>query len=244
MNTTYLSWIIDIVIVGILITGLIIGCKHGAFNLVIYRLRKVLALAGALLLAKPLGRWIADGILIKPVTNFVMSKIPEGEEFMASTASELLERVPSSVRTIAEIFNFNLEQLAEQALESGEGMLSALVADLLQPVTRGIGVVIACAIIYILLLILLAVLRGAGNSILSLPLLKQLNGFLGGVLGLAGAFVLAFLLVKLFGWLLTIDAIATLPIFTGFTIEDTTIAAFFYSFDPIHFILSIQDYTN
>ena len=244
MAATYMNWIVDLIVVGILITGLIIGCKQGAFNLIIYRLRKVLAFAGAILLSKPLGRWIADGILIKPISNFVMSKIPEGEAFMASTTDELLAQVPDSVRMVAEFFDFDIEELAKSALEKGEGMLRTLVTDLLQPVTRGIGVLIACAIIYIILLILLAVLRGAGNSILSLPLLKQLNGFLGGILGLSGAFVLSFLLVKLFGWILTFDAVASLPIFETFKIEDTIVAAFFYSFDPVHFILSIQDYTK
>lgn len=244
MNPTILIWVVDIVVVGILVTGLIIGCKQGAFNLVIYRMRKILAFVGAVFLAKPLGKWIADGILMNPVKNFVMSKIPEGEEFMASTTEELLAQVPASVRSIAEFFNFNLDELAAQALEKGEGMLETLVADLLQPITRGLGVLIACAIIYILLLIVLAIFRGAGNSILSLPLLKQLNGFLGGILGLAGAFVVVFLLVKAFGWLLTLEAIATLPAFAEFSIEDTTIAAFFYAFDPIDFILSIQDYTS
>ncbi len=88
MNPTVLIWIVDIVVVGILVTGLIIGCKQGAFNLIIYRMRKILAFVGAVFLAKPLGKWIADRILMNPVKNFVMSKIPEGEEFMAPEDSD------------------------------------------------------------------------------------------------------------------------------------------------------------
>lgn len=244
MNPAFLTWGIDILLVVILAVGLIIGCKQGAFNLIIYRLRKVLALVAAILLAKPLGRWIADGILAKPITNFVMSKLPEGDEFIASSAEELLAKVPEAVKSIAEFFKFDLEGLAQSAIESGENMLHTLVSDLLQPVTRGIGVLIACAIIYLLMLLALAILRGAGNSILSLPILKQLNGFLGGILGLCGALVMSFLLVKLFGWIITLEAVAALPIFQSFHLEDCFIAGFLYSFDPIHFILSIQDYTK
>ncbi len=237
-----LPWILDILVVLILLLGFLIGGKRGLFNILFKRLRKIMAIVFVILLSKPLGKWIADAIISPTVTKWVASGIEVDPALLETGAEGLLTAIPAWVKDMATAFQFDLHALAEEAIASGGDVVNEIVFDLIQPLTRGVGVVIAGIVLYLVLGILLRFCGGIINNIFKLPILKQVNSILGAVTGCAMAFLVTWCLLKLFGILVSTETLRQMEIFRGFEWDQCLLSKYLYRLDLIHFLLSLQNY--
>lgn len=241
MTATVLAWVLDLLLVAIMVGGIVLGVKQGLFQLLFQRFHKLLALFLAILISKPFGKWLADAFLTRPLTDAIVGGATEGT---AASPEVLLEEVPAFIVWVARLFRYDLNAVAEEAYATGTHMLHAAVYNLLQPITRFLAVLLCVIAFYFLMKWLLSLARGVINTVFKLPVIKQINAVLGGVTGLFFGAVSAWLLMQLVGWILTINGVSNAAAQIGFSLDHCFLADAFWQFDPIHFILSIQDYTT
>ncbi len=231
--------IFDAVIVLAAILGIVIGFKKGLIKMFVLRFKKLTSLVFAVLLAKPFGALLTKYFMAEKVSDWVMSA-GNLTDVPAESPEALLESVPSIVRFFAKIFSYDLEGLANTAYENGYGMQRALVNELSYPVAAFISVILVFIILYIVLRISIKLMGGMIENVFELPVLKQVNAISGALVAFVLYAILIWILCRIFGWLLTTEAVGQWAATQGFTIERTFIVKYIYNFNPIAFIFSVN----
>lgn len=224
--------IFDIILVGILVAGAILGYKNGFIDTVAKPVKFVLAIALALSLAGTVGQYVVEPI-IGPAISHKLSDILV-EKYSEITAANANESLPTLIKFAASMCGVNIEGVASTA--DGVSVIEAVVNAVTAPVVDIMGTIFGFVIVYFASKILLNVVMIFVNSAVSRGIVGALNRTLGCVLTLFLAFVVVWAVTSVSEFILNIPIIASAQWVENFT--GGPVYRFFRSFTPLDLLLS------
>ena len=168
--------VFDIILCVFLLIGLIIGYKNGIMAMIFKRLRGIGAIVLSVLLTKPVVRLFEiDQKIQEPVRDLLIKYI--GTE---ATAQEIPGRIPTVIKGLAQLFGTDLTSMAH-TVEGEPDYLSAFANLAAEPLARVIAMVGTFILLFVVLWLALWIVGRIVCVIFKLPVLKQINAFLGAV---------------------------------------------------------------
>ena len=160
--------IADLVVIGVLILGVVLGAKKGFIKTIAGLVIVVVSIFGAKFLSS---------IVTEPITCFVFPLVEE------SVTSKIGNNVidPSGI------------DIVDRAVESAAGTVTPILKVTAEAFVRSIVHAVAFLFCFLVLTIVLRLLMDAVDKVFDLPLLKSVNGILGAVCGLIQALLILFL---------------------------------------------------
>ncbi len=235
-----LAIIIDIVVVSLLLIGLIYGFKKGLLALIFNRWRKLTSIVISAFASKFVSAILTKRIFADLFATWVLNWAELEDVSSAESPEALLKEVPTFIRLVAEHFGYNLDQYAQRAYESGEGMYHTVIADLSYPLVNAVVYVLCCIALYFVIRLFLYLFFEAMEELFELPVIKQLNTVLGACVGLSLTAALVWLLCQAGIRILAIDSLSKYSLIADFSIEKSYVARYIYDFNPLAFLLSIK----
>lgn len=222
----------DIIIVGILLAGAIMGIKNGFIDTIARPVKFVAALALAFALAASVGESIVEPI-IGPAISHKLSDILI-ENYSGITADNAVDSLPTLIKFAAILCGVDIADIA--AGQDGVTIIEAIVAAVTEPVIHIMGVIFGFVIVYFISKILLSFAMVFINAVVSGGIVGTINRALGCVVTLFMAFVIVWALTSFSEFILNIPAIASADWVENFT--GGPIYKFFRSFTPLDLLLS------
>ena len=222
----------DIILVGIMLAGAIIGAKNGFIDTVARPVKFVAAIALAFSLASTVGQHVVEPI-IGPAISHKLSDILI-EKYSEITADTANESLPTLIKFAASMCGVNIEGVASGA--DGASIIQAVVEAVTAPVVDIMGVIFGFVIVYFASKVLLNFVMLLVNSVVNRGLVGTVNRALGCVLTLFLAFVVVWAVTSVSEFILNIPAIASAEWVQGFS--GGPVYKFFRSFTPLDLLLS------
>ncbi len=236
-----MQYIIDIVIALILVLSIINGYKRGFIKTVFSCFAVVVALGAAYFLGPVAGDYIRSTDIYANVEEKVDVKIEQYfenstenairnpmQDSELSGAAESLERLGINVEELYENYSMSL---AEGSQNFKEGFVKSISDPILSALSTALGAIA----VFIIALIVLKILSLILGGIFSLPLLKGLNKFAGGlagvVLGVLSVFALCLVVEVILPY------IPNNPVLYMGMDKDTFLYGFFVRISPMFFLL-------
>ncbi len=180
-------WDLGILCVLVLVTAL--GVKRGFIKSTVHFLGAVIAAFLASALGGAAAKWVFDAFFREGLVARIASSIaPLGEGSISAAVSEVLESLPDFLVRTLEDAGITANSL-EGIVSTRSGEVPELIADALAPVFISFLKVLAVFVLFMLFMILVRLLADLVSSMFTLPLLRQVNGLLGGVFGFLLALV-------------------------------------------------------
>lgn len=222
----------DIILVGILVAGAIMGIRNGFIDTIARPVKFVAAIALALSLASVVGSGIIEPI-IGPAISHKLSSILI-EEYSEITAANANESLPTLIKFAASMCGVDIEGVASAA--DGALVIEAIVDAVTAPVVEIMGVIFGFVLVYFLAKILLSFLMVLINTVVNNGIAGAVNRTLGCVFTLFLAFIVAWAFTGFMEFMLNIPAIAKANWVENFT--GGIFYNFFRSFTPLDLLLS------
>lgn len=227
----YLNIILDIIVLVVLAIPVIQGFKNGLVKMILRFGKFLVAFVFSCLLCKPLGTWLRD----KWVYSFVHEKISglvgrEAEK--GANIDTIAESLPEGLRKSLSTFDVDVSEVAGDVAEAGEQALSAFTDKISGYVANIASVVLAFVVLFIVGLILFLLVGKLLNAIVTrIPVIKAINTWLGGAVGLLLGFISAWgfaqILVTVLGFFAMVD-------YSG-----AVVLSFFHRVNPLGWVLGL-----
>ncbi len=224
--------IFDIILVGILLAGAIMGIKNGFVDTIAKPVKFVAAIVIAISLASVVGSAIIEPI-IGPAISHKLSDILI-EEYSEITADTANESLPTLIKFAASMCGVDIESVASAA--DGASVIEAVVDAVTAPVVEIMSTIFGFVIVYFAAKILLNLLMVLVNAVVNQGIAGAVNRALGCVVTLFMAFVVGWAVTSFSEFIFNIPAIASanwIEEFTGGPVYN-----FFRSFTPLDLLLS------
>ena len=225
------SIIFDIVLIGIVAAGAIIGIKKGLFLTVSKPVRFFLTLFLAFQLCNMFGTAVIQPLIEPPMTTKITEYLLQ--KCGGLTSIESAEELPTLLRIAAGLVGVDVTSITG---ENTEMFISELVNKLAVPAIHFVSVIVGFVILYFLLKLLLKLLFALLNSIAGVGFIGVMNRILGFVFNTAFAFIISWAVVAVFSYIISIPAVASTEWAAGF--EGGFVYNFLKSMSPLDLLLS------
>ena len=223
--------LVDVIIALIVIAGAVLGIKRGFLISVARPIKWFAALFIAFSLCTPIAQGIIKPFIEAPITNQISGYLTE--RCADITAENAGEKLPTVLKLAAELADVNINSIEG---ESSKEIINALVDKLADPVISLISTIAAFILVYILAKLLLSIAIKLLNSIFEHGVLGVLNRTLGFAFGLIFSFMCAWIFVIVFGYVISIPAIADVGWVESF--EGGVIYRLFKNISPLDLLFS------
>lgn len=193
--------LLDIMILLVIGIGIWRGYKHGLVRTLIRLVGCILALVIAALLSRPVAEGIFDTFLQENIEATVAESVSATagktvEEHIAAA----LDVLPESVQNVLDNAGW-VERAAEGVDDSMDDAEAALAASIVQNMVRPVAValisMLALLVLFVLLMIAVSLLSKVIGALFNIPVIKQINGVLGAVIGLLEGVLIAIVITAL-----------------------------------------------
>lgn len=222
----------DILLVGILLAGALVGIKNGFIDTISRPIKFVCALVIAFSLAGVVGSTIIEPI-IGPAISHKLSEILI-DEYAEITAVNASESLPTLIKFAASMCNVDIEGVANAA--DGASVIEAIVDAVTTPVVEIMSVIFGFILLYFVSKFLLNILMVLVNTIVNNGIAGTINKTLGCVFTLFLAFVVGWAFTACMEFILNIPVIASAKWVENFT--GGPVYNFFRLFTPLDLLLS------
>lgn len=183
-----MAYILDVAVILLFVLAILIGIKRGFVKTVIRLVGCLLALVIAYSLSGVIAGGAYDAFLAPTVKEQIVAHVPSADtESLREGLDAVMEQLPGFVRNAVDNSIGSTDQIVnylEGALSGDVESLAATVSDkVIRPVAVAMLQMICFFILFIVLMIVVIILSCVINKVFKLPLLKQANGVLGGILG-------------------------------------------------------------
>ncbi|HQN74730.1 MAG TPA: CvpA family protein [Bacillota bacterium] len=201
MNIFNLFGIIDILIVGCVIAMVFFGWKSGFLLKVIKLASSLFGLIASILLAHPfsivLDKWFGEGIYLK-IETFLLERIANGD---AQATEENIRAAFADMALPEFIVDWIINSVnAQETVQSFVDAVTPLIKSL-------ILLLIAFVVLFFGSMLFFLLLKLMAKMITSLPIIKQIDKFLGALFGLFKAVILIYALLFVLGLLIAIPSV-------------------------------------
>lgn len=193
--------IVDIIIIAIIVLFVIIGVKRGLAKTILNLAGLVLTAVSAYYISSFLSQLFYDMFIKQTVITNTQQIIEQnGIDYAVSNC---LEAVPQWINRIISFivgaFGINLNEFQNQITVPANISSSAsqVIESVLAPVVTSVLSIILVIILFIIILIIVKKLVKLVLRIFNIPVIKQINQFLGGIVGLAEGLLIVFIAVNI-----------------------------------------------
>jgi uncharacterized membrane protein required for colicin V production len=224
--------IFDIILVGILCIGAIMGFKHGFIDTVAKPVKFVAAIAIAFSLAASIGSGVIEPIIGPAISNKLSDiLVTKYAEITAETANESL---PTLIKFAASLCDVDISSVASGA--TGVSAIEAIVDSVTTPVVDIMSTIFGFIIVYFVAKIFFNFVMIFVNALIGSGVIDLVNKALGCVFTLFLAFVVVWALTSVSEFVLNMPALESVSWVEDFT--GGTVYKFFKSFTPLDLLLS------
>lgn len=192
--------ILDALLVVFLALGFWYGWQRGFLRIVLKTFAGLFSAVIAMTFFDDLGATLKE----KYVFDFVKGKVSGSLAELGAgvDADTIVDKVPDGLQNAASIVGIDLGAMAENAVQSGKDAVAEFAELASHSISQLIASVAAFAIIFLVSLLVLRVFANPISTlIMKIPVLGQINRFLGLVFGALTAIVIAWIAIKLVGFL-------------------------------------------
>ncbi|WP_099204790.1 CvpA family protein [Scatolibacter rhodanostii] len=226
---------LDIILVVIFILCIVWGVRKGLVHSALRFIGTVVAASCSGLLGGMAAQWIYD-TFFRPA---IVQKVNEG---LAEAAAEekmyqVFEGFPEFIIRALEKLGVTQESLSNQ-MTTQVDKAAETVAQAFAPIMVGLLKVMTVLVIFMLLMIVVRVLVNSISAVFKFPVLREVNGALGGIFNLLTALVFAWAIFSLFQMvlpMLTLEMQAEIQKVTN----ESKIAQMFFSFNPFRNLFAL-----
>ena len=198
-----MGYILDGIILLICLICVLVGVKKGFIHSVVRFLGAVIAALLASTLGGALAQWLFDtrfrGAMVEKINSSLQAL---GSENAAAAAGQVLASLPDFLVRALEEAGVTLETVSH-AINSQTSGAAGMVVDYLSPVFVNFLKVLAVIVLFFLFTTLARLLAALISDLLRLPILRELDGVLGGAFG--------FLLALVSVWVVVAGATVFMP---------------------------------
>lgn len=189
-----MNYAVDLALIGVFLLFALVGIRRGFIRSAAHFLGSLIAAFLASALGGAVAQWVFDtlfrGALVEKISES-MAGFGAGE--LSVALSGLLDSLPDFLVRALESADITVSHL-EGMLAHSTGQAAELVADSLAPVFVGFLKVLAVIVLFMLFMMLVRILADFLSRLFHLPLLRQMDGILGGVFGVLLALVSVWIL--------------------------------------------------
>ncbi len=190
-----MGYILDGIILLICLLCVLIGVKRGFVHSVVRFLGSIIAALLASALGGVLAQWLFDTMFRGAMVEKINSSLQTlGADNAAAAASQVLASLPDFLVRALEEAGVTLETVSH-AINSQTSGAAGMVVDYLSPVFVNFLKVLAVIVLFFLFMTIVRLLAALVGDILRLPILKEVDGLLGGVFGFLLAMVSVWVVV-------------------------------------------------
>ena len=192
---------LDIFIVLIIALFVIFGVKRGVARTLLNLLALVLSGVFAYFVSKFLSVWVYENFFEASIRESVVNSVTDAVGSTTSITSTVFDGLPDFVSGLLSTFGLNSESLFTNTVITSNNTIKAISETIMNTVSSAVISLLFMLMIVLLFVIFYILLKKfAVNKILKIfkiPVLKQLNGILGGAVGLCEGIVLCTLFILL-----------------------------------------------
>lgn len=174
-----MSFVLDGAILLIIFLTIYIYYKRGFVKAVLGFGKTLFAFVSALLFGKSAGTFLAEKYFDEKLTDMVYNKL---SEYAVADGASLAEKIPSSLRLLAEQCGANVEEIISNAGHDGE-WLHDVSASIALPISSVISHLIGYVAVFVAAYLVFLLGAFILESVVELPILRTVNRFLGICLG-------------------------------------------------------------
>lgn len=183
------QYALDGILLVVFLLFILVGVRRGFVRSAAHFLGAVLSACLASALGGAAAQWLFDtffrGALVEKVQESIATL---GAGDLAAAAQSFLASLPDFVLRVLESAGISAASITGQ-LQSQTGQAAEVVADALAPVFVGFLKVLAIIVLYLLFMMVVRALADLLSGVFHLPLLRQVDGLLGGLFGLLLGFI-------------------------------------------------------
>lgn len=197
-----MGYILDGIILLICLICVLVGVKKGFIHSVVRFLGAVIAALLASTLGGALAQWLFDTMFRGAMVEKINSSLQALGSENAAAAGQVLASLPDFLVRALEEAGVTLETVSH-AINSQTSGAAGMVVDYLSPVFVNFLKVLAVIVLFFLFTTLARLLAALISDLLRLPILRELDGVLGGAFG--------FLLALVSVWVVVAGATVFMP---------------------------------
>lgn len=190
-----MGYILDGIVLLICLLCVLVGVKKGFIHSVVRFLGAVISALLASALGGVIAQWLFDTMFRGAMVEKINSSLQAlGSENAAAAAGEVLASLPDFLVRALEQAGVTLETVSH-AINSQTSGAAGMVVDYLSPVFVNFLKVLAVIVLFFLFTTLARLLAALISDLLRLPILRELDGILGGVFGFLLALISVWVVV-------------------------------------------------
>lgn len=196
-----MAYILDGAVILIFILAIIIGCHRGFMKSVVQLVGCILAVLLANMLSPLVAGGLFDSFASEQLQTTLSSNMATVEpEAVTGGIGKVLDKLPQPVVHALEAYGLgtpeDMLQKVQDSLTGGkDAVAEAVVVGVIRPVAVSLLRALCFAILFILFMIAVFIIARIIGRVFRLPLLKQMDGLLGAVIGAAEGILLIFVAV-------------------------------------------------
>lgn len=238
-----MPYILDAIVVIIVAVTAIIGYRRGFIRTIIQLAGCVIAFVLALSLSGTVSTMVYDGVLRgglhdKLETAWNETVVEGAAQTLTEQTEAVFDTLPGFVQTALD--TETIMQGIQNSVgndQTGTAVADYLVDDLIRPVMIAMIRFVAFLILFAILMLLIRLLEKLLKPITKLPLLRQTDGLLGTVVGLAKGIVFALVAVTI---IQLIAAGTTTGPFTQENLDNSVVAGWVAEINPLSAVLNLD----
>lgn len=230
-----MSFILDAVIVLIVILAMIFGYRRGFLQTMLQLAVWIVSFSVALCLSSPIAGAIFDGFFADKLESSLHESLQR--DALSSTSQQwdvLLDELPDSVSAFLKNnveFRDTFEKLSETDDTASETLVNSVITGVVRPVAVALLQFVVFLILFLMLVFVLRLVKKLLKPVSRVPLIRQMDGTLGAVLGAFKGVIYVFAVVaaiQIFVATSSPDAVITQK-----TIDDTQIVSRISDCNPL-----------
>ena len=240
---TVFGIILDALLIAAIVFTVVICVKRGFTRIFVRTLLVIAMLAVAFFLAKPAATGIFNLFFRDSILGSVSDKVASAGSGVAAGLENALDAVPGFIRTAFGALGMTIESSSADISAHIASTGSSLAVSITDTVIAPVAITVLTGLCFIPLAILgyivARILSKSINAIAKLPLLRQINSFLGGVIGVIRAVLLVFVIVFAVRLILPLTGSGFTEFLTD-AIDHSFIFKWLYYFDPFSVFPSLK----
>ncbi|MBQ3258987.1 MAG: CvpA family protein [Clostridia bacterium] len=238
-----MPYILDAIVVVIVAVAAIVGYRRGFIRTIIQLAGCIIAFILALSLSATVSTVVYDGLLRdglheKIETTWSETVVEGAAQTLTEQTQAVFDTLPTFVQTA-----LDTETITQGIQDSvgndhtGTAVADYLVDDLIRPVMVAVIRFVAFLLLFAILMIVIRLLEKLLKPITKLPLVRQTDGLLGTVVGLAKGAVFALVAVTI---MQLIAAGTTTGPFTQKNLDNSVVAGWIAQINPLSAVLNLD----
>lgn len=190
--------ILDVVMIAVIAVLVLIGVKRGIAKTFFNLLSLLLAGFLAYTASAPLSKWIYDAFISGSIHNTVTQSVAQSAGDVNSASQNIFDNLPGVLSGILNMFGVTASSVSDSASSAVENfshtVASALEAALAPAIISFLGALLI-GLLFIIFVLILKLISRKLLKLFKIPVIRWVNGFLGGALGLCEGLVLCYIAV-------------------------------------------------